>query len=168
MKTIILCGFMGCGKTTVGRILAESLGADFYDLDEYIVNAEKMTIPEIFEKFGESHFRCLEEKYIKEISNTFSIIATGGGSVINKNTSDAAKEKGTIIFLDVSFEVCFDRIKNDQNRPIAALKTKEELRLLYNARRKIYSDVSEFTVTAGRTPSLTAKKIINILKKQKN
>ena len=69
MSSVYLCGFMGCGKSHVGRQLAAALKRDFVDLDRYIVNAERMSIPEIFEKFGEPHFRALEAKYIRELAN---------------------------------------------------------------------------------------------------
>ena len=68
--SVYLCGFMGCGKSHIGRMLAKALSMNFIDLDKYIVNAEKMTIPEIFDKFGEPHFRELEAKYIRELANS--------------------------------------------------------------------------------------------------
>ncbi len=80
--SVYLCGFMGCGKSHIGRQLAAALGRRFIDLDRYIVNAEGMTIPEIFDKYGEPHFRKLEAKYIRELSGG-RIVATGGGALIN-------------------------------------------------------------------------------------
>lgn len=77
--SVYLCGFMGCGKSHIGRLLAAELGRELVDLDKVIVDREGMSIPEIFEKFGEPHFRSLEAKYIRELSGGY-IVATGGGS----------------------------------------------------------------------------------------
>ena len=102
--SVYLCGFMGCGKSHIGRMLAKRLSMSFIDLDKYIVNAEKMTIPEIFDKFGEPHFRELEAKYIRELANG-CVVATGGGALINDETARYAKESGiskryaSVIFL---------------------------------------------------------------------
>ena len=95
---IYLCGFMGCGKSRIGKKLAAALEMEFVDLDSYIVENEKMTIPEIFEKYGEPHFRLLEAKYIGEMPDN-SVTALGGGAIINENTADTARKSGTAILL---------------------------------------------------------------------
>ena len=79
MSSVYLCGFMGCGKSHIGRQLAAASGKSFVDLDRVIVEREEMTIPEIFDKFGEPHFRELEAKYIRELNKGY-VVATGGGA----------------------------------------------------------------------------------------
>ena len=80
--TVFLCGFMGCGKSTVGRILANLLGINFVDMDKYIEDKENMTIAEIFEQKGEQYFRMLETKAIEELSQNQMIIAVVVGQCL--------------------------------------------------------------------------------------
>lgn len=159
MKNIYLCGFMGCGKSHIGRLLAKKLGLSFTDLDRYIVEKEGISIPEIFEKYGEPHFRSLESKYIKEMPEN-SVVATGGGAIINPDTAKAAREKGTVVFLDTAFEICYDRIKGDTNRPLVMNNTKEQLHELFTNRRRVYLANAEFTVNANGKDSDIAAAII--------
>lgn len=137
MSSVYLCGFMGCGKSHVGRQLAAALGREFVDLDRYIINAERMTIPFIFEKFGEPHFRRLEAKYIRELSGD-KVVATGGGALINDETAEYARQSGLSVYINTSFEICYNRIKDDANRPLAVKNTKRQLEELYNTRDVIY------------------------------
>ena len=137
MSSVYLCGFMGCGKSHVGRQLAAALGKDFIDLDRYIINSEQMTIPFIFEKFGEPHFRKLEAKYIRDLADN-NVVATGGGALINDETAEYARQSGLSVYINTSFEICYDRIKDDANRPLVVNNTKQQLEELYNTRAEIY------------------------------
>ncbi len=148
---IYLCGFMGCGKSRIGRELAKKTGMRFADLDEYIVEHEKMPIPEIFECFGEPHFRELEAKYIREMPDN-SVVALGGGAIINENTAKTAKQTGKVVFLDADFETCYGRIKNDSNRPLAYNNPKEKVRELFDTRRPIYTERADIITDADGTP----------------
>lgn len=145
MRSIYLCGFMGCGKSYIGRLLAERKGMPFADLDSYIVEKEGRSIPEIFEQNGEPHFRQLEAKYITELDSGY-VVATGGGALINESTAKFANEHGITVFLDADFELCYERIKNDTNRPLVMNNTEEQLRELFEKRRIIYKKHSRFTV----------------------
>ena len=118
--TVFLCGFMGCGKSTTGRMAARKLGLGYGDTDELIVKKEKMTIPEIFELKGEAYFRSVEAETVKSLCGKKMIVSCGGGAMLNPETAAAAREKGIVIYLEVPFDVCYNRIKNDPNRPIAA------------------------------------------------
>ena len=155
---IYLCGFMGCGKSRIGKQLAKALGMSFNDLDAYIVSHEKMTIPEIFEKFGEPHFRRLEAKYIAEMPDN-SVTALGGGAVINDETAETARKSGTVIFLDAGFDVCYARIKDDPNRPLAHNSPKETVKELYDRRYPVYSERSDITIKAVGTPNAIVEAI---------
>ncbi len=137
MSSVYLCGFMGCGKSHIGRQLAAELNKEFIDLDRYIINSERMTIPFIFEKFGEPHFRKLEAKYIRELSGD-KVVATGGGALINDETAEFARQSGLSVYINTPFEVCYDRIKDDANRPLVVNNSKKKLRELYKTRAEIY------------------------------
>ncbi|MCH5203157.1 MAG: shikimate kinase [Oscillospiraceae bacterium] len=152
---------MGCGKSHIGRMLASRLGMKLIDLDRYIVNAEKMTIPEIFEQFGEPHFRALEAKYIRELSEGF-IVATGGGALLNCETAKFARESGISVYINTSFETCFDRIKGDKNRPLVVKNTPEQLRELYNARAPIYRQNSTFMVNGNTSDHIITGEIAKL------
>lgn len=148
---IYLCGFMGCGKSRIGRELAQKTGMRLADLDSYIVEHEGMQIPEIFEKFGEPHFRELEAKYIYEMPDN-SIVALGGGAIINEHTAKTARETGKVVFLDADFETCYDRIKDDKNRPLAYNNPKEKVKALFDSRRPVYLERSDIVIKADGTP----------------
>lgn len=156
---IYLCGFMGCGKSHIGKMLAKKTGCNFLDLDSYIEEKESMSIPEIFDKLGEPHFRKLEEKYIREMPEK-SIVATGGGAVINPVTAESARKAGKLVFLDVDFELCYKRIKGDAHRPLVMKNTKEQLLELFNKRREIYIKHSEFSVDANGKDTEIANDIL--------
>ena len=158
---LYLCGFMGCGKSRIGKQLAKTLGMSFSDLDRYIVEKEGMSIPEIFEKHGEPHFRELEAKYIAEMPDN-SVVALGGGAIINDNTAKTARANGKVIFLDADFETCYARIKDDRNRPLAYNNPKETVKELYGKRRPVYSERSDIIITAEGTPSA----IVNAIRKK--
>ena len=160
MKAVYLCGFMGCGKTTVGKILAEKLGADFYDMDEYIVEREKMKIPEIFAEKGEKYFRETETAVIKELAEKKGIIACGGGAMLKRENAEIAAENGIVVYIDVPFEVCYGRISGDNNRPIVMSNTKEELEFIYDSRIPLYRENSAVTVSGDGTAEEIAGRIL--------
>lgn len=157
---IYLCGFMGCGKTTVGLVLAKKTGKQYLDLDDYIEKKEGMKIPEIFEKKGESYFRKLETKALKELGNINAVVATGGGALLSDVNSETAKNAGVVAFIDVPFDVCYERIKDDENRPIAFNSTKEQLQERFDYRRPLYLKNSHFSVDGNGTPNTIALRII--------
>ena len=160
MKAVYLCGFMGCGKSTVGKLLAEMLDCDFYDMDEYIVEREKMKIPQIFAEKGEKYFRETETAVIKELSEKQGIIACGGGAMLKKENAEIASEKGVVVYIDVPFETCYGRISGDRNRPIVMSNTKEELEFIYDSRVPLYKENSDITVTGDGTAGEIAGRIL--------
>ncbi len=163
MSSVYLCGFMGCGKSHVGRQLAAALKRDFVDLDRYIVNAERMSIPEIFEKFGEPHFRALEAKYIRELAND-NIVATGGGALINDETAEYARKSGISVYINTSFEICYNRIKSDTNRPLVMQNTKEQLLELYEKRSAVYRRNSMYMVNGNASDSVIVEEIAKLVR----
>lgn len=163
MKSIYLCGFMGCGKSHIGRSLSKKLRKPFVDLDAYIVAKEKRSIPEIFSQSGEAYFRNLEAEAIKELKSGY-IVATGGGTLLNENTAEYANANGVTVFLDAGFSVCYERIKNDTNRPLVVNNTKEQLEEIFEKRRPVYMAHSTIIIKSEGTDSDIT---YNIIKKVK-
>jgi len=163
--TIYLCGFMGCGKTTVGKIIAKRLGLAYCDSDEEIIKKENMTIPEIFDKMGEPYFRKSEAETIKEFINHKAVISCGGGAMLNSDTAKSVSDNdGIIVFIDVPFDVCYERIKDDSNRPIAASSTREQLLERYNTRYPVYLKNSTLHVECNCSPMEAAERIVSAIK----
>jgi shikimate kinase len=118
-KIIYLTGFMGSGKSTIGPILANTLGWDYYDLDKVIEEKEGKKVREIFEKEGEKYFRDVERKTFKELSqNQNLIISLGGGTLGNKQNLDWLKNNGKLIYLKISPDAAYERLKNKRDRPM--------------------------------------------------
>ena len=162
--TVFLCGFMGCGKTTVGRIAAKKLGYGFCDSDELIVEREGMSIPEIFAEKGETYFRQAEAEVIKSLCGKNIIVACGGGAMLNPDTAAAAAKAGAVIFIDLDFEACYERICGDENRPIVMSSTKDELEERFNARYDVYMKHSTMQIDGSGSPLSTAELIIDAVK----
>lgn len=159
MKPIFLCGFMGCGKSTVGKILAKRLKCCCIDLDDYIEEQEGMTIPEIFEQKGEPYFREKETEALAAFGDIGGVVATGGGALLSDKNGETAKKSGMAVFIDTDFNVCYDRIKDDPHRPIAASSTREQLKARFDDRKPKYQAHSHFTVSGGYPPLVIAVKI---------
>lgn len=152
MRKIYLVGFMGCGKSVIGRRLSYFLKMPYYDMDHEIVRQQGMSIPEIFERFGEAHFRNLETEFLQNFRNESCIIATGGGVAMKEENRRIMRRTGLVFFLDATFEDIYARIKNDKNRPIVQRSTKEDLEQLFYTRRKFYRESGHIRVlTGGRT-----------------
>lgn len=162
-KTVFLCGFMGCGKSTVGKILAKKLECSFTDMDNYIVEKQGMSIPQMFAEKGEEFFRNAETEAVRELSENTGVIACGGGAMLRKVNADIANSAGTVVFIDVPFESCYARISGDKNRPIVANNTKEELNLIYDGRAPIYKENSAVTADGSGSPEEIAERIIALL-----
>lgn len=164
--TIFLCGFMGCGKTTVGHALAKTLGIPLIDTDEEIVKHENMSIPQIFEQKGEPYFRKIEAEIVCGLCSKNAVIACGGGAMLNNDTASTVKNSGaSIVLLDLSFDECYVRIKDDQNRPIVQKNTKQQLNEIFDNRLGVYQNNATAAVklSSELKPDESAKRIIEIL-----
>ena len=126
---IFLIGFMGSGKSFIGKKLAERMNYNFVDLDTYIVENEQLTISEIFQKQGESIFRSKENTYLKSLfSLENTIVGTGGGTPCFFDNMDLMCKNGITIYLYVKNEILFSRLKNErEKRPLVADTSDEEL-----------------------------------------
>lgn len=166
--TVFLCGFMGCGKTTAGKLAAKKLGCGYADTDEMIVSSEKRSIPDIFAESGEPYFRRIEAETVKSICGKNTVVSCGGGAMLNDETAEAARKNGMVIFLDTPFEVCYERIKNDSNRPIAVSSSREELLERFSARHEIYVKNSDVIIDCTGSPMENAELIAEAVKRGKN
>ncbi len=146
MQKIYLVGFMGCGKSLIGRRLSYFLKMPYYDMDQEIVRRQGMSIPEIFERYGEAHFRKIETDFLREFRDEACIISTGGGVAMNAENRKIMRQTGLVFFLDAAFEDIYKRIRNDKNRPIVQSSTKEQLYELYQYRRPFYRQAGHIRV----------------------
>lgn len=159
-KTIYLCGFMGCGKTTVGRVLADKLGLSYIDMDAYIEECQGMSIPQIFAEKGEDYFRTCETSAVKALGEKGGVIACGGGAMLKDINAEIAAKNGTVVYIDTPYETCWERISGDVNRPIVMANTKESLEELYNTRKALYTAHSSVTADGSGSPVEIADEII--------
>ena len=119
IRNIILTGFMGVGKTSVGTRLARDLGYRFVDTDELIEEDQKITITDIFSSFGEPYFRDVETRIIRQVlEGEDQVVSTGGGAVIREENRRAFRERGLTICLTARPEVVFERIRHEIHRPL--------------------------------------------------
>lgn len=153
-KNIILIGMMGCGKSTIGRLLAQVLeDFAFVDTDEEIEKTAQMTIPEIFMDYGESSFRELESGTIKRFcARENQVISTGGGCVESIENIDALKESGIVFYLKASADTIFERVKHTNDRPMLYDEDpKKKLKMLLKRREPMYQSADFVIDTENRT-----------------
>ncbi|WBY63753.1 MAG: Multifunctional fusion protein [Thermocaproicibacter melissae] len=162
---LTLCGFMGCGKTTCGRILAKRLNRRFVDLDEYIEQKQGMSVSEIFAKKGEPAFRQMETDAVKELSHSGGlVIAAGGGTLLKPENAAALRANGIVVLLDASLEAVRERLKDDTARPLLHQpNSADAIDFLYRERLAGYRAAADFTVPADGTPEETVESVIRLL-----
>ena len=139
-KNLVLTGMMGSGKTTIGKSLSQRLNMQFADIDNIIEKKNGLSISMIFEQRGEKTFRQEEEEESKNaLKRSNIIIALGGGAFINKNIRDEIKKNSVSIWLDLDVEMLYKRVGLSQKRPLLKNSSKEDIKKIYNDRKKIYS-----------------------------
>lgn len=118
-RTIVFVGLMGAGKTSIGRRVAQALGLPFADSDHEIEAVSRMTIPELFERYGEPEFRALEQRVIERLLRAGPcIVSTGGGAFMNAATRDCIASHGISIWLRADLDLLMERVAKNQNRPL--------------------------------------------------
>jgi len=156
---VILVGFMGTGKTSIGRRVAQSLGFEFIDTDDQIVNSIEKPITQIFSDEGEDFFRELETQTLKScLGHCNQVIATGGGIVLREENRNMLSGSGYVIWLKASAELILDRVSRNRERPL--LHTPDPLQTikdLLKERENLYASTADFIIdTNGLTLDETA------------
>lgn len=160
---IILCGFMGSGKTVVGSELAKIMGRKFIDTDELIEQQQGVAIKAIFAVHGEDYFRELEHECCKQIAQMKNcVVSTGGGAMTFQRNVDALKNTGKIVFLDADFDVICDRIGNSSTRPL--FQDREKAKALYDERKSKYLNAADIVVDGNMSARKTAMTIAESFK----
>ncbi len=166
---IALIGFMACGKTTIGTLLSGKLGVPFHDLDAFITEKIKMPITDIFDSYGEAHFRRLEAHFLRVLSGEKNIVlSTGGGVITTPENISELRRHFTVVYLYVTPVDVMDRTGNDTTRPLLKSKNKaQKLCALYKERLEDYERAAHIIVNARMDADNVVKQIIYKLQKQR-
>ncbi len=166
MKRIVLMGFMGAGKTTIGKELAKALNCEFIDTDEWIEKEQGRKISDIFAKDGEQTFRDMETDLLKRLQDSEDkfVLSIGGGMPVREENRVLLRNIGTVVYLKTSKEEIIRRVSGDTNRPLlqgGALE--EKVTRLMNSREQIYQETAHLEVlTDGKRPEELVKEIMSL------
>lgn len=150
-RNIILIGFMGTGKTTVGQALASDLEWTFVDTDQEIVRLAGKPIPQIFAEHGEAHFRDLESQVVQRImADEQQVVSTGGGAVLRSENREAMLSGGLVVALTADAETIIARVSGDANRPLLAGDATSKVRKLMQEREGAYDFAHVSIDTSGK------------------
>ena len=166
MPGIFLAGFMGSGKTTIGRAVAGKLGWSFADLDADIESAEKTPIAEIFAKEGEAAFRAMETAALRARDESISrgnqtVVALGGGAFAQPANVELLRQSGVSVWLDCPVELAMRRIAAEKHRPLA--QDPDQFKRLYESRRPLYAKADFRVAVTNDKAAETAAEIIRLL-----
>lgn len=146
-KNIVIVGFMGSGKTSVGTYLSTILSMEYVDVDHMIEKEQGTSISNIFEAKGEEYFRELETQKVKSLEvNRSTVISCGGGVVLNNDNVTSLKKNGKIILLTASPETIYNRLKEDSSRPLLKSKTKDQIVELLEKRKILYENCADVVI----------------------
>ncbi|MBS0477476.1 MAG: shikimate kinase [Proteobacteria bacterium] len=163
-RPVVLVGMMGAGKSSVGRKLASLLHMPFVDADEEIERAAQMTIPEIFDQFGEDYFRSGERRVIARLidgPNNRCVIATGGGAFVNAETRSLILDRGVAVWLDSDVDTLLERVSRKDNRPLLRQgDPREILTRLRDDRAPAYSEAPIHVKSTTGPHSRTVTKVL--------
>lgn len=162
-KDTVLIGFMGTGKSTIGKALAKKQHRLFIDTDSYIEAKEGMSISDIFEQKGEDYFRSLETKILKELKEIthYAVVATGGGLPLRKENAELLSQMGEVIYLQTSVDTILERLKGDTKRPLLNTENpRERVKQLLLERDEKYEAASQKKLV---TDGLSVEEILAIL-----
>jgi shikimate kinase len=167
-RQIVICGFMGSGKTAVGKLLADQLGREFIDTDQLIEEKLGLSVAEIFDKHGEDYFRLAEEAVVKELRKSTPgsiVLATGGGVLIKEENRKALKQLGPLILLTATPRALLRRINRQGGRPLLE-KVKNpatEINVMLARRAEYYHTCDYCFDTTGKTIKQVTADIIRTL-----
>jgi shikimate kinase len=164
-RSIVFIGLMGAGKTAIGRKVAGELGLSFVDSDQEIEAASRMTVPELFENYGEAEFRALEQRVIARILETGpQVLSTGGGAFMNAHTREVIAAHGISVWLKADIDVLMERVAKKQNRPL--LKTADPratMEKLIAERYPVYATADVTVFTRDERKEVIATEVIEAL-----
>lgn len=163
LANLVLIGFMGSGKSSVGRHLAALTGHRFVDTDELVTAKAGCSIPEIFAERGEEYFRDLETACLQDLIGVCGIVlATGGGLVLREQNRELLRQIGTVTWLDADPDVIFERVSRNNRRPLLATDNpRETFDRLRSEREELYRQASDVRLdTTGLTHEQAAKKTL--------
>lgn len=164
-RSIVFVGLMGAGKTAIGRKVAEALHLPFVDSDHEIETASRMTIPELFERYGEQEFRALEQRVIHRILETGpKVLSTGGGAFMNAQTREMIADHAVSVWLKAGIDVLFARVSKKQNRPL--LKTENPratLEKLMDERYPVYAEANVTVPTREERKEVIVGEVLDAL-----
>ena len=165
MMNIYLVGFMGTGKSAVGKELAKKKKWQFVDLDELIESEEKRSIPEIFAKDGEPYFRKIEKKSLKQVSTQKKfVVACGGGIVINSENIKIMKQSGIIICLTAVVDIILKRTNSFTHRPLLRVANpKKQIELLLKLRAPYYAKADKTIDTSQLSLEEVTDKVLKLI-----
>lgn len=166
-RSIVLIGFMGVGKTTIGQLVAKKLYRDFIDVDQEIENAFNMTIPELFKAKGEAFFRKTEKDVIVNLceQTKYKVISLGGGAFNQEEVRKKCLETCIVLYLDLSWENWKQRMDLlIENRPVINNRSIDEIEQLFIERKRVYSEHHSKVETDNLTPEEAADSIVESLK----
>ncbi len=151
-KNIVLIGFMGSGKSSIGRLVARVLGYRYVDIDRLIIEQAGMEIQEIFALHGEEHFRELETGVLETLqARGGCVIATGGGVILRARNRELLQALGWVVCLSASEDVIFERVSRNGKRPLLQTENpRETVHNLLESRRPFYAEVAQITVDTSR------------------
>lgn len=169
-RSIVFVGLMGAGKTAIGRKVATALGIPFLDSDHEIETASRMSIPELFERYGETEFRALEQRVIARIlENGPQVLSTGGGAYMNAQTRAAIASHGIAVWLKADLDVLMERVSKKQNRPL--LKNPDPraiMQKLMAERYPVYAEADVTVLTRDERKEVIAAEVIEALGRMLN
>lgn len=166
-ENVILIGFMGAGKSSVGRLLAKRLGRCFVETDDVIVAKEGRSIPEIFRAHGEGRFRELEAELLDLLRlKRGDVIATGGGLPCREGRMEALKAMGTVVWLAGDFDALYERALRSGSRPLLDGKPREEAVALYRAREPYYRQAHFSVDTSAMGVDQVVSRILSLLRER--
>lgn len=161
MKNIVLTGFMGTGKSTVGRLIARETGFAFVDTDSLIVEKSGHSIEALFAQYGEAAFRELEQQCIEAASRLCNcVIATGGGCVLNRQNIDNLRRNGIVFCLSADIATILARVGKNSGRPLLDHAGEEEAAARLAARQPYYDNCDVKVDTAQMDASQVARRIL--------
>ena len=165
-RSVVFVGLMGAGKTAIGRKVAGLLGLPFIDSDHEIEAVSRMTIPDLFERYGEAEFRALEQRVIHRLltENGPQVLSTGGGAFMNEQTREAIAEHGVSVWLKADLDLLMERVSKKQNRPLLKNDNpRAVLQKLMDVRYPVYASAEITVTTRDERKEVIAAEVVEAL-----